>query len=278
VLRISPLLLIFSLLSFAAHAAQPMVQAAERGDVAALSAQLNTGADINHRYDIGRSALMIAARFGQLAAVETLTQAGADLNIQDNNGDTALHLAAAYSHLPVVNFLLKQGADTQLRNRSGLNVLESIARLADAIPGGDVSLKPMAVYLAKTIPSLPQSRSKATGFGSTAPIKVNVGEPALFVEYVMVDVEKYHATPVALQRAAKVAFLQRGWTLIKTEPQRIIGSYTKKDMEYRTEILFLPNQAVRIAFLNGYHDTRPNYLRNLEKDMLLELQLQATRQ
>jgi hypothetical protein len=280
-LRLISLLLGFSVLSLAAHASLPMDQAAERGDVAALRTQLNAGVEINRRYDIGRSALMIAARYGQLAAVETLAQSGADLNFQDNNGDTALHLAAAHSHQPVVDFLLKQGVNTQLRNRSGLNVLDHVARLAntsDVAQRGDPSLKPMAAYLAKTIPSLPQSRANTTGYGSTAPVGAIVGEPALFVDYVMVDVEKFHATPAALLRAAKVAFLQRGWTLVRSDPQKVIGSYTKNDMEYRAEIFMIPNQAVRIAFLNGYHDTRPNYLRNLEKDMLLELQLQATRQ
>lgn len=266
-----------SLLVPTVHAAPALDEAAKNGDVAALRAQLSAGADINKRYDINRSALMIAARYGKHNAVEALVQAGADLNLQDNNGDTALHLGAIYMHRPVVVILLRNGADFRIRNNAKLTAQEKVERFTIS-PRSDPDMIAMADYLAKTIPTLPPPQSNTGAPGATKPAaRTARDEPALFVDYVTLNVEQFNATPAALQQVAKIALLKRGWTILKSEPERSIGSYTRKDIEYRVEILPLPDKKVRIAFLNGYHNTNPSYLKNLEKDMLLELELQHAR-
>ncbi len=266
-----------SLLVPVVHAAPTLDEAAKKGNVGALRAQLSTGADINKRYDIGRSALMIAARYGKQNAVEELVQAGADLNLQDNNGDTALHLAGVYMHRPVAAILLRNGADFRIRNNAKLTAQEAVERFTIS-PRSDPDMIAMADYLAKTIPTLPTPQSNTGTPGAVKPVaKKAVDEPALFVEYVTLNVEKFNATPATLQQVANIALLKRGWTVLKSEPGRSTGSYTRKEIEYRVEILSLPDNKVRIAFLNGYHNTNPGYLKNLEKDMLLELELQHAR-
>lgn len=268
------LVLVTSLLVPTVHAALTLEQAAERGNVAALREQLGAGADINQRNDTGRSALLIAARHGKLPAVEALVQAGADINLQDKNGDTALHLAAVNTHRPVVEFLLRHGANAKTRNNNHLTALgaveTSLGRYAE-----DRDLSAMADYLAKTIPTLPQHRAQTIG-GVSAPTKTGAAtvEDALLADSVTVDVKKYNPALADLQRAAKTALFKRGWTVLKSEPQKFIGSYTRFGNEYRVEILILQNQVVRIAFLNGYQDTSPGYLRNLEKEILNELEFQ----
>lgn len=254
-----------------AQAAEPIERAAERGDTDALRAQLAAGMDINRRYDIGRSALLVSARYGQLVAVRMLVESGADVNLQDNNGDTALHLAAGYHQLDIVKYLLAKGADAQLRNRAGRNVLDDTEML---IRQGDSSLQPIVQYLAKVIPTLPQTRAKSANGVSPTKLVTGIGEPALFVNYVTMDTRQYNTSPEALRQAARRVLQRRGWNIIASESDREVGSYLRNQLEYRVEIRFLPN-ATRIAFLNGYHSMIVNYLRNLEYDLQDELRLQS---
>lgn len=247
-----------------ARADEPLADAARDGNVDALRSQLAAGANVNQRFDIGQSALIIAAQYGHLAAVRTLADKGADLNLRDNNGDTALHLAASYNQRTVVQFLLDTGADPRIKNDAGYDVLSYTQSLA----ARDSGLQPMVKYLADTIPKLPQVRAKGPdGVANSA-----VGEPALSVGYVTMDVSIYKATAEALRKAGRSALLRRGWKVIGTEPDRFVGSLVRRGQEYRVEIRYLPNQ-IRIAFLNGYQAERPNYLRNLEHDLQLELQV-----
>jgi hypothetical protein len=72
-----------------------LVDAAERGDLAALSAMLGAGADPNGTDDNGRTALMAAAGAGHLDAVFALLDAGADLTTRDNARRAARDYALA---------------------------------------------------------------------------------------------------------------------------------------------------------------------------------------
>jgi hypothetical protein len=99
-------------------------------------------------------------------------------------------------------------------------------------------------------------------------------------EPVTLDVRDYRLTPENFRLAASRALLQRSWRIIASEPTRVQGSLTKHkknppaDIEYRVEIR-LEGQSIVIGFVPGYHSERPNWLRNLEKDILIELQLQS---
>ncbi|MCC7389223.1 MAG: ankyrin repeat domain-containing protein [Phycisphaerales bacterium] len=72
-----------------------LVEAADRGDLAALSAMLGAGADPNGTDDNGRTALMAAAGAGHVEAVFALLNAGADLNTRDKARRAARDYALA---------------------------------------------------------------------------------------------------------------------------------------------------------------------------------------
>jgi hypothetical protein len=99
-------------------------------------------------------------------------------------------------------------------------------------------------------------------------------------EPVTLDVRDYRLTPENFRLAASRALLQRSWRIIASEPTRVQGSLTKHrknppaDLEYQVEVR-LEGQSIVIGFVPGYHSERPNWLRNLEKDILIELQLQS---
>ena len=67
--------------------------------------------------------LVRAASNGDLSAVKALIDAGADVNCL-NEGETALILAAVMGHAQVVAHLIEAGADPQLRDHLNLSALE----------------------------------------------------------------------------------------------------------------------------------------------------------
>ena len=89
-----------------------LIQAAERGDEAAVFFLTVRGADVNH-WDARCDAtpLYIAAQNGHDAVVRTLLDAGADKDLAMNNGATPLHAAAQAGHDAVVRALVNAGAD-----------------------------------------------------------------------------------------------------------------------------------------------------------------------
>ena len=85
--------------------------AVETADLAAIDAQLASGADINARDEHGQTALMNAARDGQTAVVRLLVERGADLDHHAKFGLTAVMLAVIRGHEDVVRVLVEAGAD-----------------------------------------------------------------------------------------------------------------------------------------------------------------------
>jgi hypothetical protein len=124
--------------------------------------------------------------------------------------------------------------------------------------------------LAITVTAVPLRATEISGI----PRDAKIAEPVTF------DAQDYRLTPETFRLAASRALLQRNWRIIASEPTRVQGSLTKHrknppaDIEYRVEIR-LEGQTVVIGFVPGFHSERPNWLRNLEKDMLIELQLQS---
>ena len=70
------------------------------------------------------SPLVRAASTGDLAAVKALLDAGADVNCLNEGGQTALILAAVMGHAEVVAHLIEAGADPQLRDHLNLTAVE----------------------------------------------------------------------------------------------------------------------------------------------------------
>lgn len=89
--------------------------ALRRGDVEALAALLDAGADVDALDGHGQTALMRAAHAGRLDVVQVLIARGADLNRSAKYHLTALMLAALGNHESVVGALLEAGADPAVR-------------------------------------------------------------------------------------------------------------------------------------------------------------------
>ena len=82
----------------------------------------------------------LASSKGQVAAVGALIEAGADLNVGNYIGDTPLHEAVHYGHKDVVKLLLDKGADKDFPNSSAGN--NNSLRLIAALP----QLQPASLY------------------------------------------------------------------------------------------------------------------------------------
>lgn len=118
--------------------------AAERGDAAALRAQLDAGADVNALDRYGQTALMLAARLGRAEAVDVLIAAGAELDRTAKYRLSALMLAVINDHEPVVARLLAAGADTALRGSGAPGFAGKTARDLAADLGRDTIVARLA--------------------------------------------------------------------------------------------------------------------------------------
>ena len=79
-----------------------------------LSCLIGIGADVNARTNNGVTPLMIAAEEGHINAVTSLVKCGANVDLQDKDGQTALHHAMQSpqaSICEVLSCLIKNGAD-----------------------------------------------------------------------------------------------------------------------------------------------------------------------
>lgn len=67
-----------------------LVDAAERGDLAAVERLLEDGADVDERRADGRTAVTAAALADQVDVARTLIEAGADVDLQDSGRNNPL--------------------------------------------------------------------------------------------------------------------------------------------------------------------------------------------
>lgn len=100
------------------------LQAAECGDVEAITAFLAAGMGVNASTGSGETCLMRAAMHGQTRVVELLLGQGAEIDACQANGKTALSLASFFGHASVVSILLRQGANAQLPDNLGVTAYD----------------------------------------------------------------------------------------------------------------------------------------------------------
>ena len=94
-----------------------MIQSAGAGDVAALTALLASGAQLEAKDDEhGGTALIHAATYNHVDAINLLLDRGAQLEAKNNNGTTALGQAAFSGAVDAVKLLLDRGAAYVARN------------------------------------------------------------------------------------------------------------------------------------------------------------------
>jgi len=87
-----------------------LLEAAQRGDVAAMTSLLNAGARVNASISGDGSPLIAAARAGRALVVKLLLDRGADPNMAVRGDGCPLIAAAASGHADIVSLLLDRGA------------------------------------------------------------------------------------------------------------------------------------------------------------------------
>ena len=112
---------------------EALLDAAHRGDVAAVRAALRDGADPNAAQGDGLTALHLAAERGNLEIARLLIGARADVHARSRLGAyTPLHLAAGGAHAEVARALLDAGADPAATStNNGVTPLHLAARALD---------------------------------------------------------------------------------------------------------------------------------------------------
>ena len=96
-----------------------LLQAAAKGDVKTVTAQLAKGASVNTTDGTGDTALLKAATTGAVEVVQLLLDKGADINAVNRNGQTALICAARNNRPKVIELLLARKADPNVLDESG---------------------------------------------------------------------------------------------------------------------------------------------------------------
>ncbi|KAG2431075.1 hypothetical protein HXX76_009608 [Chlamydomonas incerta] len=97
---------------------------AGEGDLEAVAAALEAGADVDGRDESGCTALHFAADRGAAGVAAALLAAGADVNAADVDGQTPLHYAAVTEHRELYELLVGAGADVSIRDSSGATAAE----------------------------------------------------------------------------------------------------------------------------------------------------------
>jgi ankyrin repeat protein len=101
-----------------------LIGAARNGDVQAIRALADGGADLDERGGVnGWPPLMHAIHKNQKAAVAALLDAGADPNERAGGGSTPLIMAAGYGYVDIVRLLLARGADPRMVDAHGDSAL-----------------------------------------------------------------------------------------------------------------------------------------------------------
>ncbi len=101
--------------------------AARQGDLDLIVKFLNSGADIDGKYDKGFTPLHWAAAMGEAEAVNLLAEKGADLNSRDQAQSTPILVVSFLGRAECVRMLLAKGADAELRNIYQSRPLEAIS-------------------------------------------------------------------------------------------------------------------------------------------------------
>jgi ankyrin repeat protein len=108
----------------------PLIVAAQKGKGTVVMKLLlqQDGIAVNHRNDGGDTALMIAIQVGNVAAVKALLQSGADACNVNNLGFSPMFVAVAEGHLSVLKLLTQHGADVTATTQSAYTLLMQTAR------------------------------------------------------------------------------------------------------------------------------------------------------
>ena len=132
-----------------ARSTQPLINAAEDDDVAAVEMRLALGDDIQCVDDLGWTALHEASLNGATSAVcELLLRRGASVHATTKYGETPLHMAAANETpcaLFICRLLLVHGADVEATDRRLRQHANGRVRGSERRPPGRAAASPPAL-------------------------------------------------------------------------------------------------------------------------------------
>ena len=108
--------------------ADPIHDAAEKGNLIGVQTELDKGVDVNSKREDGSTPLHGAAEGGHEEIVELLITAGADLHattvpMLGGGGWIPLHSAARQGHRGIVELLIEMGTDVNTRDSAGKSTL-----------------------------------------------------------------------------------------------------------------------------------------------------------
>ena len=112
-----------------AHGNTPLMQAAWRGDAAAVDALLAQGASLTATNRDGNNALWLACVANDPALVTTLVRAGVPIDHPNLTGATCLMYAASSSKPLITRTLLELGADPHLCTQDDYTALDMAASI-----------------------------------------------------------------------------------------------------------------------------------------------------
>jgi uncharacterized protein len=125
---VAAVMMLIAVSSFVTAAENTLLDAAERGDRAAVQRLLAKGANPNTAGPDGTTAIMWASANDDVELVRALIKAGADVKLKNQFGTTALTEAAIVGSTRVIDALLKAGADPNTKNPEGETPLMAVAR------------------------------------------------------------------------------------------------------------------------------------------------------
>lgn len=111
------------LMTGASEAQTGLLEAAGRGDLAAVNRLLAAGADLEQRDGQRQTPLLLAVAGNHVAVAKALLAAGASPNAQASNQDTPWLLAGASGRTEIIAAMLPLKPDLSIRNRYGGNAL-----------------------------------------------------------------------------------------------------------------------------------------------------------
>lgn len=153
-----------------------LFEAVRKGDVAAVTAALDKGADVNAKFRYGTTALFKAAERGNAEVTKVLLDHGADVNVKDTfYRATAMSWALQNDHFDVVRLLLQKGAEgaEDVLTQGIQGNKEDLAKMA--LESG--TIKPEALTAALALSSLNEKNAAITEMlkkaGAQPPLQVD---------------------------------------------------------------------------------------------------------
>lgn len=108
---------------------QALLAAAAKGDVAAATAALAAGAQIETTDQWGQTALLVACEHSHEEIAEMLVEKGANMEARNNHSSTVIMRAAMKGEHDVVKLLVAKGANVNAVNKAGISALSYAGHL-----------------------------------------------------------------------------------------------------------------------------------------------------